>query len=73
MKTEYFAAREKNGKFFCMTANFTSCQDTACPFYSTREDQKDSLEKAHARLRAPPRSDQGYIAGKYYGGSMPWG
>ena len=34
--------------------------------------ESPSLAAANARLRSLPVTEQTYIAGKYYGGAMPW-
>lgn len=48
------------------------CPREKCSFQRTGEQFAESLEKSNKRLRTLSVDDQIYIAGKYFGGKMPW-
>lgn len=70
MNEKCFALKNK-GRCRALT-NETCCGFDSCPFYKGKTQAAQDEEKANERLRALPREEQSYIAGKYYGGAMPW-
>ena len=71
MNTSCFAC--KGGE--CIALDPAPCFYTKprpCLFFKTRRQQEAALQIVNDAIAAKPAEQQQYIAGKYYGGAMPW-
>lgn len=59
-----------NGR--CIRLNVTRCQGEKCSFKRTHEDEDYSIKRSYQRLLSLDKSQQAYIAHKYFDGCMPW-
>lgn len=71
--TEHCFGEVRAGPGCCAVLGSGLCEGHgSCPFYKPLTEYRKNMDKANARLRALPLSEQFNIARKYYAGRMPW-
>lgn len=56
----------------CIGVTDVMCGIGTCPFYQTKEEKQQSLERWRDRMLSLPQNMQSYIAKKYYHGEYIW-
>lgn len=56
----------------CKILKEKSCNISTCSFYKTKEEQKESINKAYKRISSLDSKLQRNIADIYFDGNFPW-
>ncbi len=57
----------------CQILKVGKCNDhTTCPFYKTKKDCEEGIEKIYKRINSLDKNTQATISEQYYSGKYPW-